>query len=612
MALTASHFRHTTAGPLLLITVFLLALFPVSDFDVWTHLAIGRWIAAHGTLPQKELLTHTLAGQGSGYPSWLFELLLYGIYAISGFNGIILFKALVVATTFGLLFLIHRLRGADLHLSFPCLIGTALLIRFRFHQRPEILVYLFLALYLYLLTRYRLRGGRGLYLIPFLQAIWANLHPSVLVGVIVIALFLVGEAFQGRWERFTVKVPESLRSRFSFFGDGQRCLAMSVLGREPPARRPLLPLVWTLLGAILASWLNPYTLNSLQAPIALVRDPTSNLGFTEMLPISDFPLLLISYLGVAGLALLSFSLNLKRVWLAELGLLLVFLPLPWMAVRSVSFFTLIVAPLIAPNLTQGVLAIRDRRANRGRYSASSFRNPSWLSPALSGGATLLLTLVLFRTGIADPFRLGGGVDLHQFPHGAAAFVEREKIPGRMYNAYDIGGYLAWRLYPQYQNFIDGRVSGRLLLEHGRVLQAVSGWQEVLDDYRVNFILTNCCYFDSGDLFPLLGALEAHPGWELVFADENGLVFVRNVPLNRRLIERFRLPKIRIYQEVVHEASWLAREQQWGWREGVDLTLGIAYLKLRDYRSARASLSRWLSRHPEDRSIASLVEFLKGY
>lgn len=604
MAFRTPHFRYATAGPLLVMAAFLLALFPVSDFDVWTHLAVGRWIAAHGTLPQEELFTHTLAGQVSGYPSWLFELLLYGIYAISGFNGLVLFKALVVATTFGLLFLVQRLRGADPYFSFPCLIGTALLIRFRFHQRPETLVYLFLALYLYLLTRYRLRGGRGLYLIPLIQVIWSNLHPSVLVGLIILTLFLVGEALQGRWERFTIFL----------FGSGQPCPAMSVLGGEPPARQALLPLVWTLLGAILASWLNPYTLNSLQAPIALVRDPTSNLGFTELLPISDFPLLLVGYLGVAGLGLLSFALNFRRAWLAEMGLLLAFLPLPWMAVRSVSFFSLIAAPLIAPNLTQALLGARSRGSDHGRPPTSSLRPPSWSPLALSLGATGILILVLFGSGIADPFRLGGGVDPHQFPHGAAAFVERERIPGRMYNAYDIGGYLAWRLYPQYQTFIDGRVSGSLLLGHGRVIQAAPGWQEMLNDYQVNFILTNCCYFDSGDLFPLLGALEADPGWELVFAEGNGLVFVRNIPLNRRLIERFRLPKIRIYEEVVREASWLAREQQWGWREGIDLTLGIAHLKLRDYQAARANLSRWLSRHPEDRSIAALVDFLKrkGY
>ncbi|MBI2876070.1 MAG: hypothetical protein HYY20_04245, partial [Candidatus Tectomicrobia bacterium] len=317
MVIHPSQFRYQVAGLLVVILVFLLALFPVSDFDVWTHLAIGRWIATHGSLPQKEFLTHTLAGQVWGYPAWLFELLLYWIYTISGFNGLVLFKALVVASIFGLLFLTHRLRGADPYLSLPCLIGTALLIRFRFHQRPEVLVYLFLAFYLYLLTRYRLRGGRSLYLIPFLQAIWVNLHPSVLVGLIVIAFFLLGEAFQSRWERFW--------------------------GRESPARRPLLPLVGTLLGAILASWLHPYA-DALRAPVALVQDVTANLGFTEMLPISHFPLLLICYLAVAGLALLAFALNLKRVWLAELGLLLAFLPLPWLAVRSVSFFTLIVAP----------------------------------------------------------------------------------------------------------------------------------------------------------------------------------------------------------------------------------------------------------------------------
>jgi hypothetical protein len=43
-----------------------------------------------------------------------------------------------------------------------------------------------------------------------------------------------------------------------------------------------------------------------------------------------------------------------------------------------------------------------------------------------------------------------------FPERAAALVERENLPGQIFNSYNEGGYLTWRLGPKYPDYVDGR------------------------------------------------------------------------------------------------------------------------------------------------------------
>ena len=43
-----------------------------------------------------------------------------------------------------------------------------------------------------------------------------------------------------------------------------------------------------------------------------------------------------------------------------------------------------------------------------------------------------------------------------FPERAAAFIEREQLPGNIFQPYNLGGFTALRLGPHYLDYIDGR------------------------------------------------------------------------------------------------------------------------------------------------------------
>jgi len=122
------------------------------------------------------------------------------------------------------------------------------------------------------------------------------------------------------------------------------------------------------------------------------------------------------------------------------------------------------------------------------------------------------------------------------PVNAAAFIRENKLPGPLFNSYNWGGYLIWRLYPQYPVFVDGRTDlydDEFLRRYLRVALAKGDWQETLDRYRVNTIL-----IERDSL--LANLLEKTTGWVPVYADKMAVVFVRDIPENQPWISGHRI------------------------------------------------------------------------
>jgi hypothetical protein len=58
--------------------------------------------------------------------------------------------------------------------------------------------------------------------------------------------------------------------------------------------------------------------------------------------------------------------------------------------------------------------------------------------------------------VADSGTLFGSGESWWFPERAAAFIRREKLPGNVFQEYNLGGFTAWGLGPDHRDFIDGR------------------------------------------------------------------------------------------------------------------------------------------------------------
>jgi hypothetical protein len=99
-----------------------------------------------------------------------------------------------------------------------------------------------------------------------------------------------------------------------------------------------------------------------------------------------------------------------------------------------------------------------------------------------------------------------------------------EVGTRMYNQYGWGGYLANRFYPQANRkvFIFGEAAlmGDPLLNQYQDVQTLrSNWKEVLDQYRVDYIVYN-----KGEA--LANVLATQPDWKLVYEDSVAVIYVR--------------------------------------------------------------------------------------
>jgi hypothetical protein len=166
-----------------------------------------------------------------------------------------------------------------------------------------------------------------------------------------------------------------------------------------------------------------------------------------------------------------------------------------------------------------------------------------LRPVLTApGTPLVAAALLVAIGVAaywtaflgspaDPLRL----DLNEarYPRQAMGFIKEHRLPAPLFNVYAWGGYELWRLYPDYQVFIDGRthVYGREVLQDFlEVVHVGPRWPAILDKWGVQTVLA---VWPS----PLAETLQVVAGWRRVLVDGDIAVYLRDVPAHGPLLAR---------------------------------------------------------------------------
>jgi hypothetical protein len=176
---------------------------------------------------------------------------------------------------------------------------------------------------------------------------------------------------------------------------------------------------------------------------------------------------------------------------------------------------------------------------------------AWLGPVLIAAyvpfATALawwgesIAVVLLLVGAAGEIVTGNAFQLHAeewlYPKGAADFLLAHHISGPMFNTYEQGGYLMWRLWPEQKVFIDGRaLSDSLFHDYQRILYALPAGDEpsgrqLLDDYGIRTMVVNGFEYGSGAIYllPVMLSDPRQTEWTLVYQDAQAMVFLRHVP-----------------------------------------------------------------------------------
>jgi hypothetical protein len=184
-----------------LVAVFLVAnALPLWHTDVWAHLKYGDWILAHRSLPHHEPFLGALSGETAIAPhAWLSQVLMAslfhlgqtwaggdtfhrtagGVEMLRGWFALVLtLKALVLLAAF--LRLSQSWTVSLLGVALALLLDIEALPVFR----PQIFGELAFAVMLYLLSDPKFSLVSAL-AVPPLMVLWANLHGSFLVGLVI-------------------------------------------------------------------------------------------------------------------------------------------------------------------------------------------------------------------------------------------------------------------------------------------------------------------------------------------------------------------------------------------------------------------------------------------
>ncbi len=188
-------FRRSLLFASLYFVIVIISMTPnvATDPDIGWHLSAGQWMVEHGTVPTTD--PFSLYGKGKPWVaySWLFELMVYGLVQAFGMAGLVVYTTgLALGITSALLILIRKIEqnaGIAIGLTALGIFAIAPLLQ---TPRPWLLTILLFIIELdILLTARRTGNYRPLLLLPFLFALWANLHIQFIYGLFAFGVFLM-------------------------------------------------------------------------------------------------------------------------------------------------------------------------------------------------------------------------------------------------------------------------------------------------------------------------------------------------------------------------------------------------------------------------------------
>jgi hypothetical protein len=118
----------------------------------------------------------------------------------------------------------------------------------------------------------------------------------------------------------------------------------------------------------------------------------------------------------------------------------------------------------------------------------------------------------------DPQRIGYRFRPDVFPVQAVDWLGSNPQSGNMFNEFGWGGYLIYRLWPDYMVFMDGQLfyGETITRQHQQILNADPGWEDVIRQYNIRWMIVPV---DE----PIARLLLIHPGWENLYLDATALI-----------------------------------------------------------------------------------------
>ena len=459
--------------------VFLAVALPVvaallasmSTVDLAYHLRAGAEILATRAVPSVDTWTFTAAGLPWVDQQWGAQAVFAITERLGGWTGLAILRAALTGAIFACITLIGLRRGLDPRTAALLSIVTFLVAAPAMALRPQLLGMACFAVVLLLVTDRRAHP-RGLWLVPVVVAIWANLHGSFFLGPVVLGLAWL----------------EDLHDRIP---SPHRTLLVAVVSAAAACLTPFGPAVWVY-------------------AVGLSVNPEVTSRITEWQPTSirDVPGILF-FASALGVVVLLARRGRPTSWptLAWLG---VFFVIGVYAQRGLAWWPLGAAAAIAGTLIT---------APTGKAPADT-RLIRRLNLVVAGGLVLAAVALLPLWRPLDPGTRTPLAILDDAPSGITVALRERSAPGdHVFNPQVWGSWFVYA-FPDRLVAIDSRIEffpAEVWDAYERVLAGVDGWQESLQAWGVDLVVIQA---SDG---PGFGARLQREGWREVYSDADGSI-----------------------------------------------------------------------------------------
>jgi hypothetical protein len=452
------------------------------DGDLPRHLLMGKIVLETGDVPTQEIFSYVYEKRPYTPHEWLAGVIYYLAYLVIGLNGVVLLAGILIAGTFTILYAEATRHGAS-HISMLLLVILgALVTSIHWVTRPHLFSMLFLAVWLALSEN--LRRGRmvKMWLFPLLMLVWANIHAEFIAGFLVFLAYLGGYVLE-------------------YFYDKSRT-----------ARGPAILFLRSTILSLLASLLNPAGWRTWEVVTGYLGNHYLLSRISETRP-PDFarpeywPLL-----ALLALSLVLLIANWRTYAAAHFFLAVGFGAMSLLSARNAHL-----AGVILPFVLSAGLANTESLKIFEKVNASIRQ----LDIQARGSAfTIMLTILVGILMLLGPAGRVNRFEPSVFPVDAVRWLRDNPQSGRMFNAFDWGGYLLFHMWPGQKVFIESQtdVSGEVTNEYETVITLGEGWQDIIKKYDIAWAIIPPAWNLAKEL--------SFQGWATVYQDRVAIILMK--------------------------------------------------------------------------------------
>ena len=414
--------------------------------DYYWHISVGRWIIENKQIPHTDLFSWVGKRDNFTFISheWLSDIIMY----LMG-EKLILIVLIIISCL--LFYLICKYLKFNKKLDINCIIKLLYLfmiikILSSIEVRP--LMFSLLLFNIFLILIYRLINNKGKYnfiLIVLLQLLWVNLHggSSSLIPLLLFIMIIYGlveKLFNIKSNTFDSKTIKTLILLF-----------VSIL---------------------LISLINPYTYKIIIYPFINMLDNTMLNDIGEWHSIDFHGLLGIYYFIILFIPFFILLINNKKINFLDLILLFLFLFMSLRSLRFIQFYIFIGAYIIGKYLN-----IKLNLKIKYKINESIIMG--------------FLAICLFIVGIIQLFNGIGTIDKNYSYSDKAINKVIKYSPKRMFNDYDNGVYLTYKLYDTdsdvFINSIYDIYSNNIIYDYNKIVNGIE-FNETFEKYDFDLVI----------------------------------------------------------------------------------------------------------------------------